>query len=193
MSDQQMTNKLEQAVAEGQDLSGVNLSGAKLKGAYLRGANLEGAILIDATLVNANLAGANLAGAYLRGANMEGANMEGVSLSGANLVGANLKYAYMARANLSGAYYSVMQALMADWAECSEALTLELMRVDCACLPNGQALFDAWAKGGQCPYRDQHQVRELFFREQREVWSYGPALSVDELWALIVEEKGITV
>jgi len=106
-------------------------------------------------------------------------------VEGDSLIGANLT-----RANLTGAYYSLITVLQAQWYDCSDALTLELMRFDCEALPGGRRLFAQWKKTGECPFGD-HYIRPLWFREKRDLWKWDRAKPMVELWEMICKEKNI--
>jgi hypothetical protein len=70
----------------------------------------------------------------------------------------------------------------------SDALTLELMRRDAWAHPKPE-LFDAWAKGGSCPY--QNEDRFWLFDIKIELWKSGPPEMRDsDLILAICREKG---
>lgn len=157
-------------------LRGANLRDANLRGAFLRGADLRGANLSGATLISANLRDAYLRGADLSGAHLGGANLSGATLSGADLRDANLGGAHLRNADLSGARVSAgtqwpspTMVLLCQWGEVSDDLTADLMRFDAASHPEPQR-FDAWAKGGACPYDGVQWERAAYFSESVDLW-----------------------
>ena len=161
---------LDGADLDGADLDGADLYGADLDGANLRGANLRGANLYGANLRGANLDGANLPGADLYCANLRGANLYGANLRGANLYGADLRGADLDGADLDGANLpSPTMILMASWGSVSDLLCRDLMNFDAACHPN-PLKFEAWAKGGECPYQGEKVQRAAIFAENRLLW-----------------------
>jgi hypothetical protein len=188
----------------GANLAGANLAGANLAGANLAGANLAGANLYGAYLAGAYLARANLYGAYLAGANLAGAYLAGAYLAGAYLAGANLAGAYLARADLAradlyGAYLDGANldgatlpaptvVLLASWGTLPDDLTRDLMRYDAACHPD-PARFDAWAKGGSCPYDGVKVGRAAHFTERRSLWSPGPSERPYDLMVRVLAAK----
>ena len=71
--------------------------------------------------------------------------------------------------------------------ELSDGLTLELMRRDAYSHPYPDR-FDAWAKGGKCPY--QNEERFWHFREKQELWKRGkPQMRDSDLIMAICKEK----
>ena len=111
-----VADRLLNAIADGQDvsgedwacidLSGQNLDGVDLSGAFLEQVNFKGASLKGANLSGAILARAILEDADLSGANMEGANVGGVSARGANFSGANLKSAKLSKGDFTEADFT---------------------------------------------------------------------------------------
>jgi serine/threonine protein kinase len=91
---------LQEAVSNGEDLSGAFLFGQDLSGLYLPNARLHGARLSTASLRAANLAGADLSDAQLVGADLSLSELAGVNLTGANLNKANLDQAHIDPDNL---------------------------------------------------------------------------------------------
>lgn len=122
---------VEEAVAEGCDLSeaelsGLDLSRADFSGARLSRANLKrtnllrtdltGAILSDADLQSSDMFGAILFKANLAGANLSDANLSMSYAVWAFLPGANLSEANLSHANFSGAHLAqahVFEAILA--------------------------------------------------------------------------------
>lgn len=110
-----VANRLLDAIAEGQDvsggdwacidLSGKKLSGVNLSGAFLEQVDLSGADLTGANLSKAILARAILDGADLSGANLEEANIGGVRARGADFTGAHLKSAKLSKGDFSEAKF----------------------------------------------------------------------------------------
>jgi hypothetical protein len=100
----------------------------------------------------------------------------GANLNRANLNGANLARANLARANLAGAASLPAPAMILAgyWGEVPDDLCIDLMRWDAANHPN-PAAFDAWAKGGACPYEGIPYARASHFKEKRSLWSAGEA------------------
>ena len=157
--------------------------------ADLRGADLRGADLRDADLRRAYLRGADLRGAYLRGANLSNADLRSADLRSADLRSADLRSADLSNADLSGAYLpSPTMMLLASWGQCSDALTIDLMRYDASNHPD-PSKFDEWKNGGACPYADQHIQRAAQFVESRDLYSPGPAPSAYSLMVRLIEEK----
>jgi hypothetical protein len=169
----------------GADLTGADLRGANLTGVSLREADLRGADLTWADLRGADLREADLTGADLTWADLRGAKLTGVSLTWADLTGADLR-----GANLRGVICPTM-VLLAYWGELSDELTIELMRYDAYNCPDGEAQFTKWAQGGPCPYNGTGVTRCANFKEKRELWSPGPALSAYELMVMLFKEKNI--
>ena len=110
---------LQDARAEGRDLSGIDLTGADLSGmdlhgavfedAFLESVNFEGADLTDCTFRNAVLAHANLKDARLSNADLEGANLGGAGFTNARVRDVNLRGAILAKADLTGADFTGAQ------------------------------------------------------------------------------------
>ena len=175
---------------DGADLDGADLYGADLYGADLDGANLRGADLRGADLYGADLRGANLRGANLRGADLDGADLRGANLRGANLYGANLRGADLDGADLDGANLpSPTMILMASWGSVSDLLCRDLMNFDAACHPN-PLKFEAWAKGGECPYQGEKVQRAAIFAENRLLWdATAPMCRPYDLMVRLMAEK----
>ena len=51
------------------------------------------------------------------------------------------------------------------------------------------AKFDAWAKGGQCPYSGVMVSRAANFRESRELWGKGVSCRPYDLMTRVLAEK----
>jgi len=124
-----------------------------------------------ANLYGADLYGANLRGANLHCANLHCANLHCANLHYADLYGANLHYANLHYADLYGANLpSPTIVLLAQWGECSESLTVELMRYDAYNHPDPHS-FDRWAESGKCPFGSGCNVqRAANFQERRDLW-----------------------
>ena len=174
----------------GANLRGANLPGADLYGAYLDGADLDGAYLDGANLRGANLRGANLRGADLYRADLRGAYLRGANLRGADLDGADLRGADLDGADLDGANLpSPTMILMASWGSVSDLLCRDLMNFDAACHPN-PLKFEAWAKGGECPYQGEKVQRAAIFSENRLLWdATAPMCRPYDLMVRLMGEK----
>jgi hypothetical protein len=77
-------------------------------------------------------------------------------------------------------------------------LVKQLMIIDCEAIPNGLELFDAWARGGKCPYDDVRQTREISFTESRELWLHAcknpvPKWSLYKIWKELAKVASITI
>jgi hypothetical protein len=118
------------------------------------------------------------------GANLEGANLAGANLAGANLEGANLEGANLTRAELP----APTMVLLARWRNVSDELCSDLMRWDAANHPDPTA-FDAWAKGGPCPYDGVKIARACNFKERKNLWTPGPAKRPFELMVALIRER----
>jgi uncharacterized protein YjbI with pentapeptide repeats len=111
-----VAERLFEAIADGQDvsggdwacidLSGRNLEGVDLSGAFLEQVNFKGAILRSANLSGAILARAVLEDADLSGANLEGANVGAVQARRANFTDAILKSAKLSKGDFSDADFN---------------------------------------------------------------------------------------
>ena len=144
-------------------------SRANLYEAYLRGAYLSGAYLYEAYL----------RGADLRGADLRGANLNGADLSGANLSEAEIEF-YQ--------FPSIRTLSSMPIKNIDNKLILELMRWDAQAHPKPQ-LFDLWAKGGECPYKNEE--RWWFMPGKREIWKAGqPEMRLSDLILEICRQEG---
>ena len=138
--------------------------------------------------------GVNLAYARLDGASLDGASLDGARLDGASLDGARLVRASLVRACLDGA--SLVRArlpaptsiLLASWGEVSTQLCADLMLWDASNHPE-PAKFDAWAKGGECPYSGVLVSRAANFSESRKLWGQGVACRPYDLMTRLLAEK----
>jgi uncharacterized protein YjbI with pentapeptide repeats len=159
------------------------------KRANLQDADLRGAYLQDADLRGAYLRGADLQGAYLRGADLRGAYLQGAYLRGAYLQDADLRGAYLRDVKIEFINLPSIKMLASfSLGTLSDALTLELMRRDAWAHPMPE-LFNAWAKGGKCPY--QNEDRFWLFELKKELWKPGPPNMRDsDLILAICREKG---
>lgn len=107
---------LEEAIAQGIDLSGADLSGASLINANLDGARLE-----RASLDGANLTGANLSECYLDGASLRGAALYNTCFAESLLRGTDFREASfggtdIAATNVAGALFSTASCFTLDFA-----------------------------------------------------------------------------
>ena len=118
---------------------------------------------------------ANLQYASLQDANLQYASLQGANLQDADLRGANLPAPTM--------------LLLADWGTVSPRLCRELMRYDAANVPDGTKRFNAWAKGGRCPYADLKIQRVAYFTQDRRHWRPGPAKSAYDLMVMCLRER----
>ncbi len=107
---------VQQAVADGIDLSDVDLSGADLSRADLSGARLARADLTKANLVGADLTGAQLPGAVMVSAELYGATLYKANLSDANLADSNLTRAHAVWSFMKGVNLSESNLTKADLA-----------------------------------------------------------------------------
>jgi hypothetical protein len=64
------------------------------------------------------------------------------------------------------------QLLLQSWDKVSDELCCELMRFDADNHEN-PALFDIWARGGNCPYDNAQFKRCANFKERKEAWRSG--------------------
>jgi hypothetical protein len=112
------------------------------------------------------------------------ADLRGANLRGANLWGADLK-----EANLEFHQFPSIRLLSSmNLGDLSPELSLELMRRDALAHPNPE-LFDKWAAGGDCPYKDVE--RFWLFEVKRNIWSPGPPQMTDrDLILAICKYKG---
>jgi len=170
-------------------LRNANLRNANLRNANLRNANLRNADLCYANLRYANLRYANLRYANLYNADLRNADLRDADLCYANLCYTDLCYADLRNADLRNAKLPApTRVLLANWGEVSDDLTIELMRFDARNCPDGENKFEIWSKGGKCPYKNCSVQRCANFKEERELWSPGPAKSALELMNLLLKE-----
>ena len=164
-------------------------SRANLYEAYLRGAYLSGAYLYEANLRGANLNGAYLSGAYLYEAYLRGADLRGADLRGANLNGADLSGANLSEAEIEFYQFPSIRTLSSmPIKNIDNKLILELMRWDAQAHPKPE-LFDLWAKGGECPYKNEE--RWWFMPGKREIWKAGqPEMRLSDLILEICRQEG---
>ena len=100
---------------------------------------------------------------------------QGADLDGADLDGANLP--------------SPTMILMASWGSVSDLLCRDLMNFDAACHPN-PLKFEAWAKGGECPYQGEKVQRAAIFSENRLLWdATAPMCRPYDLMVRLMGEK----
>jgi hypothetical protein len=131
----------------------------------------------------------NFRGANLRDADLGYADLAGADLRAANLVAANLRDAHLVGANLRGARLpSPQTVLSADWGVVSDDLCLALMRFDAANHPD-PTTFDAWSKGGPCPYDGVDVERAAIFAENKRLWSPGTPPPAMDLMIAVIREK----
>lgn len=129
--------------------------------------------------------GDSLLEAYLWKADLRGANLRGANLQGADLWKANLQ-----EADLQEAHYDIMTMLKASWREASEELCLELMRLDCECLLDGEKLFEKWGREGDCPFSGNIS-RAVYFYEKKYLWKPGRPKPLIEIWAMCCRDHKI--
>uniref|UniRef100_A0A6M3Y5F9 Pentapeptide repeat-containing protein n=2 Tax=viral metagenome TaxID=1070528 RepID=A0A6M3Y5F9_9ZZZZ len=176
------------------DLSRADLCGANLSWADLCGANLFRADLSRADLCGANLCRANLCRANLCGANLCGANLSWADLSRADLSRADLSRTDLSRTDLCGAniefhqFPSIRTLSSMPLRNISNKIILELMRLDADAYPKPE-LFDIWAQGGDCPYKNEE--RWWWMSEKREIWKPGkPTMKLSDLILEICRQEG---
>jgi len=64
------------------------------------------------------------------------------------------------------------------------------MRLDCDAHPRPE-LFDEWAEGGLCPYRNEERWWCFPLKNMREVWRPGkPTMALRDLIIRICKEHG---
>lgn len=149
--------------------------------ANLRNVDLGNTDLRNADLRNADLRGANLRYADLRRAHLGNADLRNADLQGADLRGANLQNTRLP---------SPIMVLMANWGELSDELTAVLMRLDASGHPEGETAFDAWAKGGPCPYDGCQVQRVADFKERKECWGLEVSkMGLYEIMVRVLREK----
>jgi hypothetical protein len=107
----------------------------------------------------------------------------------ANLASADLRKAILSGADLRGARLpSPPIVLSADWNVVSDDLCLQLMRFDAAKHPDPKT-FDAWSKGGPCPYDGVDVERAAIFAENKRLWSPGKPPHAMDLMIAVIQEK----
>lgn len=110
------------------------------------------------------------------------------NLEDAKLIDCSLKQSSFDFAKARRLSFSPPEMLLAQWGECSDKLTTELMRYDAANHPD-PAAFDRWAKGGPCPYGRYSVLRAANFAQKQDAWSPGPAKPALELVKMLFREK----
>src|SRR6185369_8516402 len=105
-------------------------------------------------------------------------------LSSADLRSADLRSANLRSANLP----SPTAVLLATWGDLSPQLVADLMVFDAANHPNPEA-FDAWAKGGSCPYSGVRVQRAANFTEDAREWGKGVSCRPYDLMVRVLAEK----
>jgi uncharacterized protein YjbI with pentapeptide repeats len=135
---------------------GVNLSYADLFQADFFGSDLSYVNFSHANLSHATFFGANLSHTNLYHANLSHVNFSGANLSHANFSGANVKEVE---------WPAPTMVLLAEWRECSDELTLELMRYDASNHLNPKS-FIIWRKNNLCPYTNENYKRCANFSER---------------------------
>jgi len=179
----------ERAAERSADLSSADLRSADLRSANLRSANLRSANLRSANLSSANLRYADLRSANLRSANLRYADLRSANLRSANLSSADLSSADLSSADLRSANLpSPTAVLLATWGDLSPQLVADLMVFDAANHPNPEA-FDAWAKGGSCPYSGVRVQRAANFTEDAREWGKGVSCRPYDLMVRVLAEK----
>jgi len=129
--------------------------------------------------------------ADLREADLRGANLRRADLRGADLWGADLREADLWEADLN--IEDIVQIHLFDL---PDNLTLELMRWDCALLPDGKNRFSAWKKGKglPCPFNDTTINRMFNFSEKHNLWLYGkPKMNIGELFRALMKSQKIKI
>jgi hypothetical protein len=147
-------------------------------------------VLEEAMKKGADLWEAHLRGAYLRGANLQGAYLQRAVLQEAVLWGADLQEAHLQGADLWGAYYDISMVLKAYWLNPSEESCLELMRLDCELLPDGEVKFQQWVEKRTCPFNGKLS-RGYYFPERRDLWKSGRPKPMVEIWGMLCKEHDI--
>jgi uncharacterized protein YjbI with pentapeptide repeats len=187
-------SNLRYAIFTDSDLSGANFSDANLSGAgsyrtIFADANFSSANLYGAAFVDADLSGANLSYANLSYANFCRANLSGVCLHNVNLYKAifqNAKY------NKNTKFPSPFELFKADWRECSNELTIDLMNLNCAFHPIGPPAFDKWVENNKCPYEDSAFQRICNFQQKKHLWVYKE-INIRKILYDLMKEKMIAV
>jgi hypothetical protein len=183
MNQQDALNEIKKANNEERS---ADLRSADLRSADLRSANLRSANLCYANLCYADLCSADLRSANLRSADLRSANLCSADLCSADLCSANLCYANLRSADLTDVKLPApTMVLLANWGNCSDELTVDLMRYDASNHIDPYA-FDRWAKSGVCPYKDCHVQRAANFTEKKELWtSWNPRKKVKSAYELM--------
>jgi hypothetical protein len=132
------------------------------------------------TVKQANLRGTDLRGADLQGANLRWADLRWVDLRWVDLRWVDFEF---------WQFPSIRLLSSINLGYLSDNLTIELMRRDAQAHPRPE-LFDIWANGGACPYRDDVE-RFWLFEVKKELWSPGiPQMADRDLIVEICKEKG---
>ncbi len=132
--------------------------------------------------------------ADLRSADLGFANLRSANLGSANLGSADLRSADLGSANLRSAavkdvkWPAPTMVLLASWGECSDELTVDLMRYDASNHPEGSVAFDRWVETGACPFDNVDVERTATFTENKELWSSGyPPTAMELMTRLLLE------
>ena len=110
---------------------------------------------------------------------VQAAIKEKADLQWADLQGANLQQADLPAPTL---------VLLSFWGSLSDELTADLMLLDASAHPS-TAAFDAWAKGGPCPYQAVKVQRIANFTENKTLWGKGKADTIYNLMVRVLKEK----
>jgi hypothetical protein len=139
--------------------------------------------------MDSNLMGADIVDSDLRGSNLSRANLMNSDLRGAKLMNSNIMGADLRGSNIELPQFPSIRLLSSFiLGDLSPELTLELMRRDAMAHPHPE-LFDKWANGGDCPYKDVE--RFWMFQVDREIWSPGlPQMTDRDLIVAICRERG---
>ena len=122
---------------------------------------------------------ADLSGANLSRANLYEADLSGADLYGANLYGAKIEF---------WQFPSIRFLSSIRFKNISDDLQVELMRRDAMAHPHPEK-FDAWNKGGSCPYDDVE--RFWLFEPRKDLWSPGtPQMTDRDLILALVKSQG---
>jgi len=124
-----------------------------------------------------------------KGSIREVAEKNRANFSMTNLSLVNLFKVSLSMANLEFAWFPSIRLLSSiNLGDCSNELTLELMRRDAQAHPHPER-FDEWAKGGPCPYQNEEFFWNLRWR--KDIWKPGtPQMRDSDLLLAICKEKG---
>jgi hypothetical protein len=164
-------------------LSGADLSHKSLSGYDLSYADLRSAKFTCSNLRRVNFSCADLAHVDFMSASLTGANFSDSTINGADFTDATVDLAQLI---YGPEWYDgdTVDGKMSD------DLTLQLMRLDCQALPDGNKLFKIWLEIGECPFRG-NIVRPIMFPEDRKLWKPGRPQSLVSIWKMIQREFNI--